>query len=122
MCVAAGLQEPTGAVATTAWNDWLTESMYRVRISLRAAERLRSLSSATQQKLRDMIEDIAELAALSTESTRRAWNVSFSRPLLELRVDNVSLRYRIDEDARTLAIEHVVVLDEPEGEPELDVG
>jgi|tagenome__1003787_1003787.scaffolds.fasta_scaffold20834756_2 mRNA-degrading endonuclease RelE of RelBE toxin-antitoxin system len=91
------------------WNDWLTQSTYRVRISLSAAEKLRELPGEMQVKLRSMLEEIAELAALSPMGTARAWATSFNRPLLQLRLGRVSVHYAIDEDTRTLSVEHVVV-------------
>src|SRR3954468_10948960 len=91
------------------WNDWLTQSFFRIRISLAAAEKLRELPGALQMKVRSMLEEIAELAALSPAVTAHTWIASFSRPLLQLRLGRVSVHYAIDEETRTLSVEHVVV-------------
>ena len=95
------------------WNDWLTRSFFRVRVSLAAAEKLRRLPSAQQDKLKEMLEDIAEIAASAPAGLAHAWNTSFSRPLLQLRHGRVTLRYAIDEDTRTISVEHVVVPEAP---------
>ena len=95
------------------WNDWLTRSFFRVRVSLAAAERLRRLSPDQQDKLKEMLEDIAEIAASAPAGLAHAWNTSFNRPLLQLRQGSVTVRYLIDEDTRTISIEHVIVAEEP---------
>lgn len=99
------------------WNDWLTQSFFRIRVSLAAAEKLRDLPAALQLKLRSMLEEIAEIAALSPAVATHTWITSFSRPLLQLRLGRVSVHYAIDEETRTLSVEHVVV---PDGEQDLE--
>ncbi len=99
------------------WNDWLTQSFFRIRVSLGAAEKLRELPPTVQVKLRAMLEEIAELAARSPTLSPHTWIASFSRPLLQLRLGRVSVHYAIDEETRTLSVEHVVV---PDGEQDLE--
>jgi hypothetical protein len=99
------------------WNDWLTQSFFRIRISLSAAEKLRDLSEALQLKLRSMLEEIAETAALAPAVTAHTWIATLSRPLLQLRLGRLSVHYAIDGDTRTLSVEHVVV---PDGEQDLE--
>ena len=99
------------------WNDWLTQSFFRIRVSLAAAEKLRELPAPLQAKLQSMLEEIAESAALSPPATAHTWIATFSRPLLQLRLGRVSVHYAIDEDTRTLSVEHVVV---PDGEQDLE--
>ena len=99
------------------WNDWLTQSFFRIRVSLSAAEKLRELPAPVQAKLQSMLEEIAELAALSPPVTAHSWIASLSRPLLQLRLGRVSVHYAIDGDTRTLSVEHVVV---PDGEQDLE--
>jgi len=99
------------------WNDWLTQSFFRIRVSLTAAEKLRELPAPVQAKLRSMLEEIADLAALSPSVTAHTWISTFSRPLLQLRLGRLSVHYAIDEDTRTLSVEHVVV---PDGEQDLE--
>lgn len=99
------------------WNDWLTQSFFRIRVSPAAAEKLRELPVALQQKLRSMVEEIAEIAAHSPAVTAHTWIASFSRPLMQLRLGRVSVHYAIDEETRTLSVEHVVV---PDGEQDLE--
>lgn len=99
------------------WNDWLTQSFFRIRVSLAAAEKLRDLPTALQEKLRSMLEEIAEIAAHSPAVTAHTWIASFSRPLLQLRLGRVSVHYAIDGETRTLSVEHVVV---PDGEQDME--
>jgi hypothetical protein len=99
------------------WNDWLTQSFFRIRVSLAAAEKLRELPVALQNQLRSMLEEIAELAAQSPAVPSQTWIASFSRPLLQLRLGRVSVHYAIDAETRTLSVEHVVV---PDGEQDLE--
>jgi hypothetical protein len=99
------------------WNDWLTQSFFRIRISLAAAEKLRDLPGPLQLKLRSMLEEIAETATLSPAVTTHTWIAPLSRPLLQLRLGRVSVHYAIDGETRTLSVEHVVV---PDGEQDLE--
>ncbi|HEY6948474.1 MAG TPA: hypothetical protein VI297_06620 [Gemmatimonadales bacterium] len=99
------------------WNDWLTQSFFRIRVSPAAAEKLRDLPVPLQQKVRSMLEEIAEIAAHSPPVTAHTWIAPFSRPLMQLRLGRVSVHYAIDADTRTLSVEHVVV---PDGEQDLE--
>lgn len=95
------------------WNDWLTDSFFRVRISLAAAEKLRQLPAPEQVRIRAMLDEIAEMSGLS-QTGGGAHVSSFARPLLQLRIGRVTVRYAIDEDTRTMAVEHVIIPgDEP---------
>ena len=94
---------------TPPWTDWLTGSFFRIRVSAAAAEKLSHLGEETQLRLRQMLQDIAELADLVPPSTSRGWNASDGTQLLQLHVGRVTVRYSIDEGSRTLRIEHVVV-------------
>ena len=69
---------------------------------------------ATSLRLRQMLQDIAELADLVPPSTGRAWTASDGSTLLQLQLGRVSVRYSISEENRTLTIEHVIV---PQEEP-----
>ena len=77
-----------------------------------AAEKLRRLPDDDQRKLKEMLEDIAEIAASTPVGLAHAWNTSFNRPLLQLRQGRITLRYAIDEDTRTISVEHVVIPDD----------
>jgi len=104
------------------WNDWITRSFFRVRISLAAAEKLRLLPIGHQEKLKEMLEEIAEIAAGAPAGLAHAWNNAFNRPLLQLRYGTATIRYAIDEDTRTISVEHVIVPASPvaaEGDPRL---
>ena len=104
------------------WNDWVTKSLFRVRISLGAAETLRRLPETDQQKLKEMLEDVAELAASAPAGLAHAWKTSFNRPLLQLRAGRVMVRYAIDEDTRTISVEHALIAEDaaaPEAGPPL---
>ncbi|HZR10755.1 MAG TPA: hypothetical protein VFA79_19365 [Myxococcales bacterium] len=102
------------------WNDWITPSFFRIRVSMAAAEKLRRLPAAVQQKLKEMLEEIAEIAASTPVGLAHAWNTSFNRPLLQLRLRRTTVRYAIDEDTRTMSVEHVVTPEDGidgEGDP-----
>jgi mRNA-degrading endonuclease RelE of RelBE toxin-antitoxin system len=86
------------------WTDWLTPSLYRVRVAAGAAEELRRLPDPAQQRVRMMLNEIAELADLMPVETSRSWG----EKLLSLNIGRVSVRYTISEETRTLCIEHVV--------------
>jgi hypothetical protein len=96
------------------WNDWLTPSSFRIRISLAAAEKLRALPLPRQLKIHEMLEEIAELAAAMSPQVS-PWLPALNRPLLQLGAGNVTVRYALDEDTRTLSVEHVIV-PEPESD------
>ncbi|HTO96274.1 MAG TPA: hypothetical protein VMK66_04440 [Myxococcales bacterium] len=106
--------------ARFSWNDWITRSFFRVRVSMAAAEKLRKLPGEEQAKLREMLEDIAEIAGSVPAGLAQAWNTSFDRPLLQLRVGRTTVRYAIDEDTRTISVEHAVIPEhrvDGEGDP-----
>ena len=108
--------------ARSTWNDWITRSSFRVRISMAAAEKLRRLPPDQQQKLHEMLEEISEIAASAPAGLAHAWNNAFNRPLLQLRYGRTTVRYAIDEDTRTISVEHVIVPEGPvagEGDPRL---
>jgi hypothetical protein len=87
-----------------AWTDWLTPSLYRVRVAPGAAEELRRLTPAAQQRVRQMLTEIAELADVMPVEASRSWGSK----LLHLNLGKVSVRYSISEETRTLSVEHVV--------------
>lgn len=91
------------------WTDWLTESFFRIRVSPAAAAKLDQLAEATTLRLRQMLQDIAELADLVPPSTGRSWTASDAGALLQLQLGRISVRYSISEENRTLTIEHVIV-------------
>jgi len=101
---------------TPPWTDWLTESFFRIRISPLAAEKLEKLAPDTQERLRQMVRDIAELADLVPPSTGRSWRTGDAQSLLQLRLGRVEVRYSISEENRTLTIEHVNIPDSDEYE------
>jgi hypothetical protein len=101
-------------VRATVWSDWLTNSFFRVRASPVAAEKLNQLPPETQQRLRQMIEEITELADLTPANTGRTWVASAVPQLLTLQLGRVCVRYSISEDTRTLSIEHLILLEEDE--------
>jgi hypothetical protein len=86
------------------WTDWLTPSLYRVRVVPAAGEELRRLPEAAQQRVRMMLHEITELADVMPVETSRSWG----EKLLSLNIGRVSVRYTISEETRTLCIEHVV--------------
>jgi mRNA-degrading endonuclease RelE of RelBE toxin-antitoxin system len=92
-----------------AWTDWLTASLFRIRVAPAASEKLGQLTAAVQQRLKQMLQDIAELADLVPPSTARGWSGNDPGSLLHLHVGRVSVRYSINEESRTLTIEHVIV-------------
>lgn len=95
--------------ARSSWNDWITRSFFRVRVSMAAADKLRQVPQDAQAKLREMLEDIAEIAGSAPAGLAHAWNTSFDRPLLQLSLGRITVRYAIDEDTRTISVEHAVV-------------
>ena len=95
-----------------AWSDWLTESFFRVRVSGAAAEKLRALPAAIQQRLQQMLHDIAELADLVPPQAASNWRPGDALQLLQLQLGRVTVRYSINEESRTLAVEHVIAPDD----------
>src|SRR5205807_5069537 len=81
------------AMTPPAWTDWLTGSFFRIRIAPAAAEKLGQLRAETQLRLRQMLQDIAELADLVPPSTGRAWNASDGSSLLQLQLGRINVRY-----------------------------
>jgi hypothetical protein len=97
------------------WSEWLTPSFFRIRAAPAAAEKLTGLPPETQNRLRQMVEDIAELADLMPPSTARSWRATEQGPhLLQLRLGKLDVRYSISEEARSFTIEHVIVPEENE--------
>ena len=100
------------------WTDWLTPSFFRIRVATDAIEKLSALPPDLQERLRHMLLDIVELADLVPPSTARSWRASEQgRPLLQLRLGKLDVRYSISEDDRSLTIEHVII---PEDDTELE--
>ncbi len=97
------------------WTDWLTQSFFRIRVAPLAADKLEQLPTDTQIRLRQMVQDIAELGDLVPPGTARNWK-SDDTALLQLQMGRVNVRYSIDEESRTLTIEHVIVPGEELGE------
>jgi hypothetical protein len=101
-----------------AWTDWATPSAFRICVAPAAAEKLTGLQPETQSRLRQMLQDIAELADLVPPSVARSWRASEHGPhLLQLRLGKVDVRYGISEEERTLTVEHVIV---PEDDREME--
>jgi hypothetical protein len=60
-----------------------------------------------------MLLDIVELADLVPPNTARSWRASEKgRPLLQLRLGKLDVRYSISEEERSLTLEHVIVPEE----------
>jgi hypothetical protein len=91
-----------------AWNDWLTPSLFRVRVAKTAGEVLLKQTPEVQERIRAMLTDIAELADLTPDEMDRAWGNDGRQHLLSLQLGRVSVRYSINEQTRTLGVEHVV--------------
>src|SRR5205823_13738646 len=77
-------------MTSSAWTDWLTESFFRIRVSTAAAEKLGQLAPETQQRLRQMLQDIAELADLVPPTTAQSWTAGGSPPLLQLQLGRIN--------------------------------
>ena len=90
------------------WTDWLTPSLFRVRVAPGAANELRRQPPEVQERIRAMLTEIAELADLMPPETSRAWGGDGQPHLLQLQLGRLSVRYSIDERARTLGVEHVI--------------
>jgi mRNA-degrading endonuclease RelE of RelBE toxin-antitoxin system len=110
--VAALLHAYQDVLHPVGWTDWLTDSFFRVRALPAAVEKLDHLAPETQHRLRQMIQEITELADLTPPNTGRVWNESGASPLLTLQLGRIFVRYSISEDTRTVTIEHVVLLDD----------
>ena len=99
------------------WTDWLTDSFFRIRVAPAAAQKLQQLTTPVQERLKQMLLDIAELADLVPPSTTQSWSGNDPTSLLHLHVGRVNVRYSINEESRTLTIEHVIVPTDEELEP-----
>jgi hypothetical protein len=94
----------------------LTPSFFRIRVAPPAAEKLEQLTPETQSLLRQMMQDIAELTDLVPPGAARDWRSDDTTSLLQLQMGRVNVRYSINEESRTLTIEHVIVPGEELGE------
>ena len=96
------------------WTDWLTNSFFRIRVAPAAAEKLGRLSAEMQQRLRQMLHDITELADLTPPNVGQTWMAGGTPPLLTLQLGRVHVRYSISEESRTLTIHHITGQDDEE--------
>lgn len=103
-------------MTTRPWSDWLTPSYFRIRIAPAAARKLELLPEETQERLRQMLQDIAELADLLPPSSRTSFRPGDALSLLRLQLGRADVRYSISEESRTLAVEHVILAEEGERE------
>jgi mRNA-degrading endonuclease RelE of RelBE toxin-antitoxin system len=92
-----------------AWDDWLSESFFRVRVAPAAAEKLQQLPPKTQDRLRQILHDITEVADLAPPSSAVGYRAGDGASLLQLQMGRVNVRYSISEQNRTLTIEHVII-------------
>jgi hypothetical protein len=104
-------------VRAVGWTDWLTDSFFRVRASQAAVEKLEQLAPEMQERLRQMLQEITELADLTPPNTGRVWVAGGPSPLLTLQLGRICVRYSISEDTRTVTVEHVVLMND---DPPLD--
>ena len=98
----------------TLWTDWLTNSFFRIRVAAAAAMKLERLAEDMQARLRQMFQDITELADLTPPNTGANFMSGALPPLLSLQLGRVCVRYSISEESRTLTIQHVILLDDDE--------
>lgn len=91
------------------WKDWLTDSLFRIRVAPAAAEKLRELDSGVEEQLRQMLTDIAALADLAPPSMRSGFRAGDGSSLLSLHLGRITVRYAIDEQSRTLSVEHLIL-------------
>jgi mRNA-degrading endonuclease RelE of RelBE toxin-antitoxin system len=94
----------------------MTQSFFRIRVAPAAAEKLEQLPPDTQSRLRQMLQDIAELADLVPPGAAQNWKSDERASLLQLQMGRVNVRYSINEENRTLTIEHVILPGEELGE------
>ena len=94
------------------WTDWLTNSFFRIRVAPAAIVKIGKLSPQTQQRLRQMLQDITELADLTPPNAPQSWMSGQAPPLLSLQLGRVSVRYTISEESRTLTVHHVIGQDD----------
>jgi hypothetical protein len=95
-------------MTSLAWTDWLTPSLFRVRVSSHAAEELRRQAEDVQENVRQILTEIAELANMMPPETSRAWGTDGRPHLLQVILGRLSVRYSINERTRTLGVEHVI--------------
>jgi hypothetical protein len=100
-------------MTSSAWADWLTPSLFRVRVAKPATEELHRQPLEIQDRIRAMLTDIAELADLTPSEMNRAWGDDSRQHLMSLQLGRVSVRYSINLQTRTLGVEHVIA---PPGE------
>jgi hypothetical protein len=99
----------------SAWTDWLTNSFFRIRVAPAAARKLEKLPDDMQGRLRQMFQDITELADLTPPNGGgQSWMSGAMPDLLTLQIGRVCVRYSISEESRTLTIQHVILLDDEE--------
>ena len=79
-----------------------------------AIAKIGKLSAQTQQRLRQMLQDITELADLTPPNVGQTWMSGQAPPLLSLQLGRVSVRYTISEESRTLTVHHVIGQDDSE--------
>ena len=77
-----------------------------------AIVKIGKLSPQTQQRLRQMLQDITELADLTPPNAPQSWMSGQAPPLLSLQLGRVSVRYTISEESRTLTVHHVIGQDD----------
>jgi len=99
---------------TSLWTDWLTNSFFRIRVIPAAAAKLERLAGQTQARLRQMFQDITDLADLTPPNAGANWMSGATPPLLSLQLGRICVRYTISEESRTLTIQHVILLDDEE--------
>jgi hypothetical protein len=98
--------------------DWLAPSFFRIRASPAAVAKLLRLTLDVQERLRQMLEEITELANVNPSRPGDSWMSGAKPPLLTLQMGRVCVRYSISEESRTLTIEHVILLDDEEPLPQ----
>lgn len=89
--------------------DWYTASCFRIRVAPAAVEKLMQLPPELQLRVRQMMEDIADLADATPLDAGGTWRSGDGRQLLHLRLGRIDVRYSIGDESRTLTIEHMVV-------------
>ncbi|HYS08267.1 MAG TPA: hypothetical protein VEP66_05970 [Myxococcales bacterium] len=99
---------------TLMWTDWLTNSFFRIRVAPAAANKLGRLPIDLQSRLRQMFQDITDLADLTPPNAGTTFMSGSAPPLLSLQLGRVYVRYSISEESRTLTIQHVILLDDEE--------
>jgi hypothetical protein len=96
------------------WTDWLSNSFFRIRVAPAAANKLERLPIDQQSRLRQMFQDITDLADLTPPNAGGNFMSGSAPPLLSLQIARVCVRYSISEESRTLTIQHVILLDDEE--------